>query len=111
VSTDTATWHPVCPVDDLLPERGVAALINGHQIALFRLRDDRIFALGNKDPFSGANVMSRGIVGDRAGVPKVASPIYKQNFALEDGRCLDDDSVSLPVYPVNVENGSICIQL
>jgi nitrite reductase (NADH) small subunit len=111
VSTDTATSHPVCPVDDLLPERGVAALINGHQIALFRLRDDRIFALGNKDPFSGANVMSRGIVGDRAGVPKVASPIYKQNFALEDGRCLDDDSVSLPVYPVNVENGSICIQL
>ena len=92
----------VCRYDVLVPERGVAALLGDVQIALFRTHDGSVFAVGNHDPFSGANVMSRGIVGSRGEVPTVASPMYKQVFDLRTGECLDDPSVALPVYQVEV---------
>ncbi len=46
--------------------------------------------------------MSRGIVGDRGGRPAVQSPIKKQAFGLDDGACLDDPAVSVPVYLTRV---------
>ena len=90
-------WQPVCRVADLAVERGAAALVGGQQVALFRLTDDRVLAVQQLDPFSGANVMSRGIVGTRRGVPTVASPMYKQVFDLTTGRCLD--AVGYPPRP------------
>ena len=101
----------VCRYDVLLPERGVAALVGDVQIALFRTHDGSVFALGNQDPFSGANVMSRGIVGSRGDVPTVASPMFKQVFDLRTGQCLDDPSVSLPVYQVEVVDGQVTVNL
>jgi nitrite reductase (NADH) small subunit len=47
-------------------------------------------------------VLSRGIVGDKNGVPKVASPVFKQNFDLRTGQCLDDPAVSVKSYPVRL---------
>ena len=99
----------VCAVDALLPERGVAALLGDVQIALFRTHDGEVFAIGNQDPFSGANVMSRGIVGSRGDVPTVASPMFKQVFDLRTGVCLDDPEVSLPVYPVEIVDGQVVV--
>lgn len=107
---DTATqirWRPVCHYERLETERGVAALLDGAQVALFRTHDGSVYAVGNVDPFSGAAVLSRGIVGDRGGVPTVASPVYKQAFDLRDGRCLDDDAVCVPSYPVRVVDGVV----
>jgi nitrite reductase (NADH) small subunit len=99
----------VCEYDVLLPERGVAALLGNVQIALFRTHDGEVFALGNQDPFSGANVISRGIVGSRGDVPTVASPMFKQVFDLRTGACLDDPEVSLPVYAVEVVDGQVVV--
>lgn len=93
-------WFDVCAYDDLIPERGVAALVDGVQVALFRTYDGELYALSNLDPFSGANVLARGIQGTRAGTPTVASPMYKQVFDLRTGRCLDDPEVAVPSYPV-----------
>jgi nitrite reductase (NADH) small subunit len=101
----------VCRYDVLLPERGVAALIGDIQIALFRTHDGSVFAIGNQDPFSGANVMSRGIVGSRGDVQTVASPMFKQVFDLRTGVCLDDPEVSLPVYAVEVLDGQVMVNL
>ena len=84
-----SVWTAVCRLADLAPERGAAALVGGEQVALFRLVDDTVLALDQRDPFSGAYVMSRGIVGTRGDVPTVASPMYKQVFDLRTGRCLD----------------------
>ncbi|WP_265520115.1 nitrite reductase small subunit NirD [Oerskovia flava] len=83
------SWVQVCLLRDLEVERGVAALVEGEQVALFRLTDGTVCAVQQRDPFSGANVMSRGIVGSRGGVPTVAGPMYKQVFDLRTGRCLD----------------------
>lgn len=98
-----SVWTTACAVDRLLPCRGVGVLLpGGVQAALFRLDDGTLHAVGNIDPFSGAAVMSRGIVGDRGGRACVQSPIKKQAFALDDGVCLDDSSASLPVYRTRV---------
>lgn len=111
VVSDHSEWRDVCAIDDVVPGTGVAALIDGNQIAIVRTRDGKVAALSNFDPFSNAFVIARGIVGDRAGVPKIASPIYKQNFSLETGECLDDPSVRLAVYPVRVVSGRIQISV
>lgn len=102
------TWAPVCSLSLLTPDRGVAALVDGRQVAVFRTSpDDDIYAISNHDPFSGANVLSRGIVGSRGDVPKVASPMYKQSFDLRTGVCLDDSSVTVPVFAVRVVDGIV----
>lgn len=101
-------WTTACRYDFLMPCRGVAVLLpDGSQAALFRLDDGSLHAVGNIDPFSGAAVMSRGIVGDRGGRATVQSPIKKQAFAFDDGSCLDDAAVSIPVYRTRVTSAGI----
>lgn len=103
VLNDIQVWTTACAYDRLIPGRGVGVLLDdGTQAALFRLDDGSVHAVSNIDPFSGAAVMSRGIVGDRGGRVTVQSPLLKQAFALEDGSCLDDPRVSVPVYRVRV---------
>jgi nitrite reductase (NADH) small subunit len=100
-------WQPVCRLADLEVERGVAALVHGQAVALFRLHDDTVLALGNHDPFARASVLARGIVGTRGDVPFVASPMHKHPFDLRTGRCLDDAQVSVPSYRVRVVDGVV----
>jgi nitrite reductase (NADH) small subunit len=100
------TWFDVCSADDLVPERGACVLVAGRQVAVF-LVGTELFAVGNHDPFSGANVISRGIVGSKGEIPKVASPMYKQSFDLRTGECLDDPSVTLPTFAVRANAGRI----
>jgi nitrite reductase (NADH) small subunit len=101
-------WLDVCAVDELVPGTGACALVGGRQVALFRVGSpDTVYALSNYDPFGHANVLARGIVGDRGGVPKVASPLYRQSFDLRTGQCLDDPSVSVPVFQVRVRAGRV----
>jgi nitrite reductase (NADH) small subunit len=101
------TWLAVCAVDDIEPDTGVAVLVSGEQVALVRVDDTDVYAISNFDPFSKAFVISRGIVGDQGGVPKIASPIFKQSFDLRTGRCLDDAVVRLPTWPVRVRGGQV----
>jgi nitrite reductase (NADH) small subunit len=106
----TVTWTNVCRVEDIIPATGVAALIKGQQIALVRpANDERVFAISNYDPISKAFVLARGIVGDKNGVLKISSPIYKQGFDLVTGQCLDDAAVKIPTYQVKVVNGQISV--
>jgi len=101
-------WLDVCPVADLIDGEGVCALIAGRQVALFRLPGNgQIYAIDNHDPFSAANVLSRGVTGDLKGQPVVASPIYKQHFNLQTGQCLEDASVKLNTYPVRIIDGMV----
>jgi nitrite reductase (NADH) small subunit len=110
-SGEPLLWEDVCAIDDVLPGTGAAALVGGEQIAIVRTRSDALYAISNFDPFSKAFVLARGIVGDRAGVPKIASPIYKQSFDLQTGQCLDDEGVRLPVYAARVVAGRIQVAI
>lgn len=103
-------WTAVCKYTQLEPGRGVAALVDGAAVAVFRLGDGSVHAVGNVDPFSGASVISRGITGMRAdGTATVASPMYKDVFDLVTGRALDAPEVRLPVYAVRRHRGLVWI--
>ncbi|GII98443.1 ferredoxin [Sediminihabitans luteus] len=117
--TSTPMTVPVCALADLAPERGAAALVDGVQVALFRLADGTVRAVQQLDPYSGANVMSRGIVGTRGDVPTVAGPMYKQVFSLLTGECLDPVGYSprpghgpdLVAHRVEVRDGVVHVGL
>ncbi len=105
-------WVTVCALGDLPRERGAAALVDGRQVAIFRLLDDELAAICQRDPYSGAYVLSRGIVGSAKGLPTVASPMYKHVFDLRTGQCLEThgaDVRSVRVYPVRVVGGAVQI--
>lgn len=106
------TWVNVCPLAAIAPNTGVCALVAGQQVAVFRVGyGSDIYAIGNYDPFSKAFVLSRGIVGDRNGIPKVASPIYKQNFSLLTGQSFDDENVKIPTYQVRVVSDRVQVAI
>ncbi|MFF8439815.1 nitrite reductase small subunit NirD [Streptomyces californicus] len=97
-------WFTVCDRGLLTPGRGVSVLLpDGDQAAVFLDRSGRVHAVGNRDPFTGAYVLARGLLGSAGGRPFVASPLLKQRFDLATGACLDDEDVSVPVFAVRVE--------
>ncbi|MBC7291523.1 MAG: nitrite reductase (NAD(P)H) small subunit [Actinotalea sp.] len=125
-SGTTTAWVAVCRLDDLVPERGAAALVAGEQVALFRLPGtgtaggagpadpgaDEVLAVQQLDPFMDAHVMSRGIVGSRGTAPTVASPLLKQVFDLRTGRCLEPVGRAprhLRTWRVRLENGVVLV--
>lgn len=110
--TKNTCWVGVCQLEDLLENIGLCALVDGQQVALFRTgNSDKVYGIANHDPFSHANVLSRGIVGEIGGREVVASPIYKQHFELSTGICLEDDSVSITTYPTRINNGLVEVAL
>lgn len=104
-------WVAVCKLSDIVPDTGVGALVHGRQVAVFRLSDDSVYAIDNRDPFSQANVLSRGIVGDLKGEVVVASPVYKQHFSLATGQCVEETDVRVAVFPVRIERDVVFVSL
>lgn len=119
----------VCRINDLVPDSGVCVKVDGGQVALFMISAKtgrsvestgkaenaengqyRIYAIANRDPVGGANVLSRGVIGDIGGEPVVASPLYKQHFSLIDGRCLEDGQHAVAVYPVHLDGDRVMLQ-
>jgi nitrite reductase (NADH) small subunit len=110
MTADTLTrveirWTAVCPYARLEPDRGVAALVGGAQVAIFRTQDGQLYAVGHRDPISGRHVMSLGVVATLSGTPTVTSPTLKHVYDLRSGECLDFPGVRLPVYPVRCRGG------
>ena len=110
-SPQTATqWRALCARDDLVANSGVVAWLDGEQVALFHLpSEDQLFAIANRDPKSGANVIGRGLLGQIRGELVIASPLYKQHFRLADGRCLEYPEQQLKVWPVRLAGDTVQI--
>ncbi|WP_156759516.1 nitrite reductase small subunit NirD [Microbacterium karelineae] len=116
--TARTTWVRVCALDDLMVERGRAALLGDTQIALFRLVDGTVRAVSNYDPYGLANVLSRGIVGTKAfadgsEAPTIASPLHKQAWDLRTGAVVETqgkDERHIAVHPVAVDHGQVLIK-
>ncbi len=105
-------WVRICSLRELEPGRGVAGLVDDQQVAVFLLPGtplgscpepaSRLRAVDNLDPVSGANVLSRGLIGSTGDIDYVASPMLKHRFDLDSGRCLDGVSPGVRVWPVRV---------
>lgn len=110
-SLPATTWQPLCRSTDLVANSGVVAWLDGAQIALFHLPDsdagEQLFAVENRDPKSGANVIGRGLIGQIKGELVIASPLYKQHFRLRDGTCLEYPEQRLRVWPVRLNGDTV----
>ncbi len=106
-------WEVVCDSNDLVAGSGVCALVRGVQVAIFYLPqlETPVFALGNHDPIGGANVLSRGIVGDVGGELVIASPLYKQHFNLRTGACIERDDIAVPVFKARLDGDKVLVAL
>jgi len=109
MTTDTLQWTAVCAADDILPNTGVCALVQGRHVAVFRIGDDQFHAIDNIDPQSGASVLSRGLVGSLGDRVVVASPLYKNHFDLRTGECLEAPQNSVRPHAVRVDGGRVLV--
>ena len=105
------TWTDVCAVDDIVPDTGVCALVDEQHVAVFRLGEDRFFAIDNIDPKSGASVLSRGLLGTLGDRVVVASPLYKNHFDLHTGECIEMPEQLVRTPGVRVDGGRISVAL
>lgn len=102
-------WTLVCPLDEIVPDTGVCALLGQEQVAVFRVGADQVYAIGNVDPHSGAAVLARGLVGSIGARIVVASPIYKQHFDLQNGACIESAAHPVDCYRARVAEGQVWI--
>ena len=102
-------WKTLCQKDDLVVNSGVCALLDGEQIAIFCIGEDKqeVYAIGNYDPKGKANVLYRGIIGSIGDELVVASPLYKDHFSLTTGVCTENTELSVPVYQVRVSGQEV----
>ena len=62
-------------------------------------------------PHKKAFVLSRGILGDTHGTPKIACPLHKKTFALDSGACLSGEDYAVQVFPVQVKGDDVYLEL
>lgn len=110
IESEVKTWFRVGEVNDF-PENGGACIkYNTKQIAVYNFsRKEKWYACQNICPHKMEMVLSRGMIGDADGTPKVACPMHKKNFSLEDGSNLNGDDYKIAVYPVKIEDENVYI--
>lgn len=101
------SWHPVCRLGELEDSWGEAALVDGRQLALFRVGRADVFAVAQADPATQAHVMARGLVGSRGTTHTIASPLHKEVYSLSTGECFGRPELHLATYPVRVVDGTV----
>ena len=109
MTTDTLSWTAVCAADDILPNTGVCALVDGRHVAVFRVGESQFFAIDNVDPKANASVLSRGLVGNLGDRTVVASPLYKHHFDLKTGECLELPELSVRAHEVRIDSGRVLV--
>lgn len=100
----------VASIHEVPIEGGISFDYGNAQIAIFRVGGE-LFATQNSCPHTNAAVLSRGIVGDDHGAPKVACPLHKRTFDLRSGNCLSEDCGPIATYPVRVEGEDVLVEL
>jgi len=103
-------WGNAVPSKSIPLKTGKCFLIKGYEVAVFHYSDEKWFAVQNKCPHCGQEVLSRGMVGDSAGEPKVVCPLHKQSFSLMTGYDLADDKFKISIFPTKKVDDQVFIQ-
>lgn len=103
-------WFKVGTVSDFPENSGACIKYKTKQIAVYNFaRKSKWYACQNVCPHKMEMVLSLGMIGDKDGIPKVACPMHKKNFSLEDGTQLGGDDLKIAIYPVKIENENVYI--
>ncbi|WP_375240539.1 nitrite reductase small subunit NirD [Polaribacter sp.] len=103
-------WFKAAATKDFPYDGGACVKYKDKQIAVFNFaRLNKWYACQNVCPHKMEMVLSRGMIGDDKGIPKVACPLHKKTFSLEDGSNLTGDDLKIATYPVKIEDGNVYI--
>ncbi len=106
------SWWKAGRVGSFPKEGGMAVTYGGVQLAVFRYGvEDTWYATQNMCPHKQDMVLARGLLGDKGGVPKVACPMHKKQFSLEDGSCVSGDNLTVATFDVKVTDGFVYLHL
>jgi nitrite reductase (NADH) large subunit len=105
-------WVRVAHVRDIPADGGATIRYGKAQIAVFNFASKgEWYASQNMCPHMKDMVLSRGIVGDQNGTPKIACPLHKKTFALDDGTCLSGESYRITTFPVKIVDDGVYLEL
>ena len=105
-------WFPVGKTWDFPAEGGAAIKYGKTQIAVFNFASrGEWYATQNMCPHKREFVLSRGMIGDHKGTPKVACPVHKKTFSLESGECLSGEDFKVETFPVKIEGDNVYLRL
>ncbi|APZ44933.1 nitrite reductase small subunit [Polaribacter reichenbachii] len=107
---DVKIWFKAATVKDFPLDGGACVKYKNKQIAVFNFaRLNKWYACQNVCPHKMEMVLSRGMIGDDKGTPKVACPLHKKTFSLEDGSNLTGEDFKIATYPVKIEGEIVYI--
>ena len=103
-------WFKVGLTTDFPENSGACIKHKTKQIAVYNFaRTGKWYATQNLCPHKMEMVLSLGMIGDKEGIPKVACPMHKKNFSLEDGSNLAGENLKIATYPVKISEGNVYI--
>ena len=107
---DVNVWFQAASIKDFPKDGGACVKYKDKQIAVFNFtRLNKWYACQNICPHKMEMVLSRGMIGDDKGIPKVACPLHKKTFSLENGENLNGDLDAIATYPVKIEGENVYI--
>ncbi|MCA9398307.1 MAG: nitrite reductase small subunit NirD [Candidatus Omnitrophica bacterium] len=108
-----STWTKVANVDDVLENGGSCIKVGNEHIAIFNFDNKTVwYAIANTCPHKKQSVLSRGLIGEDGGEPKVACPLHKNAFSLKTGKHLGgNEEWTVKTYPIKVENNEIYLNV
>lgn len=94
----------VANFDELTPRIGREVIAEGKKIAVFRLSDDRIKAIGGVCPHK-QGPLAEGIVSGEY----VFCPLHEYKVSLLDGRVQEPDEGCVATYDTVIEEGKVYV--
>lgn len=108
--SEVKIWFKAGSIHAFPDNAGACVKYKDKQIAVFHFTtQNQWYACQNLCPHRMEMVLSRGLIGDEKGEPKVACPMHKRTFSLLTGENLNGDCASIAVYPVKVVDGEVYI--
>jgi nitrite reductase (NADH) small subunit len=101
-----SNWVKVAPFEEI-PKLGARVVrTKDIDIGVFRLEDDRIYAVNNSCPHKGGP-LSQGIVyGD-----KIACPLHSWKISLVNGQAEEPDVGQTACFNTKIEEGIVYLEL
>ncbi|CDF78357.1 nitrite reductase [NAD(P)H] large subunit [Formosa agariphila KMM 3901] len=107
---DVKVWFKAASTEAFPNDGGACVKYKDLQIAVFNFsRLNTWYACQNLSPEKQEMVLSRGMLGDQKGTPKIACPLHKKTFSLETGENLNGDLNPIAIYPVKIEDNFVYI--
>jgi nitrite reductase (NADH) small subunit len=93
----------VARYDELPMRAGYRVNMNGIEIAVFKLSDGTVRAIGNRSPNPRGGVLSDGLVSGEY----IFDAVYDWKISLVDGKVQAPDVGQVRIFPVEVEDGLV----